>query len=146
MKSKNWNGITAVLSKLLTCASKYRMKKFMRKLFPCRNAPASETITTFRSLIVSASRICFSLFQFKLNVWFTGTTIWMALAWLELSPPAEIQWHKMPITKNMQTIFMIYIPKLTLKCHRNIFYTALNTLDRCTWVKCYLYKIRRIQK
>lgn len=89
----------------ITCARKYFRKKFDKKLFPWRNAPAIETTTTWRSLIVSSSRIGLNSSNFNLNSCLIGTIIWIGLAGVSVSPNAS--WAKIRSKQQIKTNFIL---------------------------------------
>lgn len=91
------------------------MKKFKRKLFPFRYAPAIETTTTFRSLISSDSRISFKLSNSKLNEWFFGVIIWSALPDAQLASASQ----QFNFAKNISKI----IARIRLILHKLTKYT-----------------------
>lgn len=80
------------------------MNKFIKKLFPWRNAPAMEITTTFRSLIFSLSRIGLNSSAFNWKECSTGATIWMALA-DSMSAEAILK-RQMPIASKIKATFI----------------------------------------
>lgn len=76
---------------LLTFAYKYRRKKSNKKLFPLRKAPATDTITTSRFLMLSWRMILVRSFSAKRNVCASSLTltIWIAAA-VNIVPPVDI--------------------------------------------------------
>ena len=103
----------------LTSASialRYLIKKSNRNDFPLRNAPATETTTTFLSLTSSLSKIFSRESMSNSNVWsLFASTIWMGLALLNISP--NKQFVKSSVKFNFLTVTGVVWSPQILNAH-----------------------------
>lgn len=102
-----------------------------------------ETITTCRSLIASASSICFKSSNSKWNEWLTGFIICMAFAVLKSLTDS---WHKMPMNNNVQKTYeVIFIMNISrglnqstaMRCYKLLIQTCSFLNNKYTPFQCY---------